>query len=197
MIKKVVVGTVPVKISEGINPKTLIIHNRSGNVIYLTSDPTQPTTEGIPIHPEFLKQTLDASSARTSSVAGNSIDLSIYEKVEIEVNVIATAGTPTLDIKVQTSNDDSTYIDAVYINGSTAITFTQITGVSTQSRQFDFYGKYLRLYFTIAGTSPSFTFSTVITAKRKEPQPYKNEYAKGDYFLVSTASSLEARVETH
>ena len=49
MIKKVVVGTAPIKISEGMNPKTLIIYNNSASMIYLISDPLKPITEGIPI----------------------------------------------------------------------------------------------------------------------------------------------------
>jgi len=49
MIKKVVVGTTPVKIAEGSNPKTLIIYNNSSSIIYLTSDASKPVSEGIPI----------------------------------------------------------------------------------------------------------------------------------------------------
>ena len=48
-IKKVVVGTEAIKISEGMQPKTLIVQNLSASDIYLTSDPHSPITEGVKI----------------------------------------------------------------------------------------------------------------------------------------------------
>ena len=48
-IKKVVVGTEAVKISEGMQPKTLIVQNLSASAIYVTSSPHSPITEGIKI----------------------------------------------------------------------------------------------------------------------------------------------------
>lgn len=50
MIKKVLVGTEPIKISEGSDPKTLIIYNNGTAIIYLASDP-MTKDGGIPIAP--------------------------------------------------------------------------------------------------------------------------------------------------
>lgn len=78
MIKKVIVGTEPTKISEGKNPKTLIVYNNSLATIYLTSDPTQQTGEGIPV------------------LAGGS-----YTNIYAKGNYYLIAGSASLDVRVE------------------------------------------------------------------------------------------------
>lgn len=108
-------------------------------------------------------QTLDSFTSKTSTFAGNSFNVEKFSKVSIFVTITSVSGTsPTLNVKVQISHDGSNWYDANYINSSTQIAFTQFTAVGQQVRTFEVHAKYLRLYYTIGGTSPSFTGSSVI-----------------------------------
>jgi len=117
----------------------------------------------------FREAVLDSSATRTSSGAGNSRFLAKEIQVCITVNVTAVGGTPTLDIKVQASHDGTNYGDLYKKNSQNASTdqikLPQITTTGTYVLQFDIYAQYMRLYWTIGGTTPSFTFSTSLIRK--------------------------------
>lgn len=98
-----------------------------------------------------------ASGAKTSTFDTTSVsDGRTWRMALFVVNVTASSGSsPTLDLRLQLSNDDSTWVDVDALN------LTQITGtgqsillVRTPAER-----KYVRLEGTVAGTTPSFTLS--------------------------------------
>ena len=103
---------------------------------------------------------LAPAASRTSTLSGTGIDVLEYEGVAL-VLLNASAGTgtsPTLDVKLQHSDDDSTYEDV------TSGTFSQVTdaaetaGVKVMKLNVSDLKRYLRIVGTIAGTTPSFDF---------------------------------------
>lgn len=103
--------------------------------------------------------TASASSAKTAT--GNSGSIQVppgSPNLAIIVDATAQSGvTPTLDFSVEWSNDGTTFATV-----DTADTFAQITGANvprTRAKAFAVKGKHFRLVWTIAGTTPSFTFS--------------------------------------
>lgn len=103
---------------------------------------------------------LAASAARTTSGQSSGVDVGPFDEAILLLNVTAASGTsPTLDIKIQTSHDNSDWYD-------TGTAFTQITATSKPSAlKVTNFGKYVRAAWTIGGTSPSFTFSLQMVAK--------------------------------
>lgn len=92
---------------------------------------------------------------------GNSSGLNIgktpADGVWVEIVVTAASGTtPTIDFKVQESDDDSTYNDVVV--------FPQITGTGRWFRKVQSKKAYLRLNRTVGGTSPNFTVTAGIVS---------------------------------
>jgi len=80
--------------------------------------------------------------------------VSAYHEGQILVNVTAEAGTSTLDIVVQTSDDNSTYYDHT--------TCAQITATGQYRYAVTNFGKYVRLKYTVGGTSFTFTAKGVV-----------------------------------
>lgn len=99
------------------------------------------------------------TAARTSTANGTGADIKDYTgKVKVILDSAAGTGTaPTLDVKLQESDDNTTFTDI------TGATFTQVTGAaaSLQSIGFevDARKRYIRAVATIGGTTPSFTSS--------------------------------------
>jgi hypothetical protein len=92
---------------------------------------------------------------------GDSTALHVYktaaEGVPIEIAVTAVTGTsPTLDVKVQESDNDSDYNDVAV--------FPQITATGAYCRQVQSKKAYLRLDYTVGGTTPSFTVKAGIVS---------------------------------
>lgn len=93
-----------------------------------------------------------ASGTRTAATAQSSgFDVSAYTEGQILVNVTAESGVSTLDIIIETSDDDSTYY--------THTTMNQITATGKVRQAIANFGKYVRLNYTVGGTS--FTFAAV------------------------------------
>jgi hypothetical protein len=82
------------------------------------------------------------------------------EYVAVLVSATAVSGTsPSSTFTVEWSNDG-----LVFAQGDPADTFTAITAVSNKAKDFAVKGAYMRLVWTITGTSPSFTFgATAVT----------------------------------
>lgn len=109
-----------------------------------------------------------AAAARTATANGTGLDLTATVSAQHkpfnyvrEFKAIVSCGTvsgttPTLDLKVQDSDDDSTYAD---ISGAT---FAQLTAAGREEIHFRTNKRYVRVVATIGGTTPSFTFSVVI-----------------------------------
>ena len=103
-------------------------------------------------------QPIDLIPMASITATGNGTGVDVSQFVgSIAVSLAAknTAGTsPTLDVKLQESDDDSTYTDI------TGATFTQVTATdSFQKIGVDVRQTrgYLRYVGTIGGTTPSFT----------------------------------------
>lgn len=106
--------------------------------------------------------TVEVSSAKTAT--GNSAAAILIDdpgsQIALLVNVSAASGTtPTLDLKVQWSHDGTTWADA---DASDA--FVQITAAKVTVKLFPRRGPYFRLFWTIGGTTPSFTFGVTRTS---------------------------------
>lgn len=109
--------------------------------------------DGTFVHTENLGAAIVASTARTTSGNGSSIDTGDANTIRgLVLDVTAASGTtPTLDVRVETSDDNSTW--------RTVGSFAQKTGVSNEHKEFGLLARYARIAWTIAGDTPSFTFS--------------------------------------
>lgn len=117
-------------------------------------------------------ETVFASAARTASANSDDFDLP-YDAagVLLFLNVSAASGTtPTLDVKLQTKDPISgSYLDipgAAFTQKTTAAGLSTLTvhpfataspGVIAQA-----LGRTLRVATTVAGTTPSFTYSVAV-----------------------------------
>lgn len=107
--------------------------------------------------------------SRTANANGTAIDLKDYEGEAVAVLEAgaATAGSsPTLDVKLQDSDDGSTGW-----NDISGATFTQVTNAaSSQKLSFntDEVKRYVRAVGTLGGTStPTFPYAASILAAKK------------------------------
>lgn len=102
------------------------------------------------------RQTIQASAAQTTS--GNSSSNTTggnYKTAVVTLNCTAFSGTtPTLNVKIQVSDDGGT----TWYDLPNA-TFTQLTGTGSQAIQINTFGDTIRAAWTIGGTTPSFTFA--------------------------------------
>lgn len=102
------------------------------------------------------------AQAATSTVTGTGVDTMGYADDALAILDLgaATGTSPTLDVVIQTSPDNSTW--------TTRTTFTQLVGTSDNQIAagkvvLDGASKrYVRAVGTIAGTTPSFTFNVVL-----------------------------------
>lgn len=98
-----------------------------------------------------------ASAART--VTGTSAAINpgrLGSRVNLLADVTAASGTtPTLDLTVEWSHDAGT----TWAASDPADAFTQITAATVKAKQFNVKAPTYRVRWTIAGTTPSFTFS--------------------------------------
>ena len=108
------------------------------------------------------------TAARTATANGTGVDLQQYSgDVAVVLDSAAGTGTsPTLDVKLQDSADNSTFADI------TGATFTQVINAASQQKivvNKDAARRYVRAVATIGGTSPSFTFSVNAVGVKKYP----------------------------
>ncbi len=102
------------------------------------------------------EQTLLASAARTASgdTSATPVNVKRFKEANFFLDVTAVAGTePTLDVAVKSKDPASgKWFDLV--------TFTQATGVTSEMKSVaGNLGSLIVVFYTIGGTSPSFTFS--------------------------------------
>jgi hypothetical protein len=98
-----------------------------------------------------------ASAARTtSSNSGTLSGFGDWSKFRAQLAVTAASGTtPTLDVVIEDSLDGA--------NWNTVATFTQKTAASVQAVDVTgLFSDQLRVRWTIAGTTPSFTFNVLL-----------------------------------
>lgn len=114
----------------------------------------------------ILQQALDKlaliaghpTAARTATGQTSGIDLQTYDgDVVFLLDSAAGSGTsPTLDVTIEDSADNSSF---AAISGAA---FTQVTGTASAQKLVvnkDSARRYVRVKYTIGGSSPSFTFS--------------------------------------
>ena len=105
-----------------------------------------------------IVQEMLASGARNTSGVTSGFNFEDGMELIVFAEVTAASGTtPTLDLAIQVSHDNT--------NWSALSSFTQITGTGNSINAATNYGKYVRISYTIAGASASFTFK--LTAVRK------------------------------
>lgn len=104
--------------------------------------------------------TLLTSVARTESGSSDEFTLpGTAKELNLYINCTAASGTtPTLDIAYECSNDEGT----TFFTHTAA---TQITASGKQLLKLTNVGGTARVSYTIAGTTPSFTFSVVAEPK--------------------------------
>ena len=113
---------------------------------------------------------LFGADSRNASANGTGFDLEGSNGAEGEAIVIldseAGAGTsPTMDVKLQESDDNSTFTD---ISGAT---FTQVTDGGAAFEKISIntndVGRYVRAVITLGGTSPVFVCSVALVYAKK------------------------------
>ncbi len=106
-----------------------------------------------------LSPILFPSGARTVTGEGSVIDLEKTKELLVTLDVTAASGTtPVLDVKLQHSPDGSKWSDLSTV-------FAQKTTVSREVKVFTQFHRFIKVVYTIGGTSPSFTFSMEATTK--------------------------------
>lgn len=111
---------------------------------------------GIPSKVPSAQRTTSGNSGSLQVGPGNSGG---WQKVSLLVDVTAVGANAneTLDLDIEWSTDGVTFAA-----GETADSFAQLTqpgGVQTVAKQFNVMGSYYRVVWTLAGTTPDFTFS--------------------------------------
>lgn len=103
--------------------------------------------------------TLQASVTKTATFTSDAVEVGDASTLRAALAVSAHAGTtPTLDVKIQTSNDGSTgWTDA----GS----FAQVTTTDSTTRKVvTGLDRFVRVVATIGGTTPSYTYAVTAEA---------------------------------
>lgn len=106
-------------------------------------------------------------AARTANANGTGVDLQGYTQPggrqlkAILTNGTTSGTTPTLDVKLQDSDDNTTFTDI------TGATFAQKTAAGNEEIHFRTNKRYVRAVATIGGTSPSFTFAVLLLAQKR------------------------------
>jgi len=118
------------------------------------------------LHTEVSQAQLLVPATRTAGENGTGVDVQGYiGKLKAVLHSAAGTGTsPTLDVKVQDSADNSTFADV------SGLTFSQVTtAISLQSLGIDtrLVKRYIRLVTTLTGTSPSFVCAAVMLGQKK------------------------------
>lgn len=97
-------------------------------------------------------KTLFASATITATTNGDAVDVR-HGVLALTLDVSAASGTtPTLDVAIQTRKDSSDSWRAV-------AAFAQATAVVAERKCFSGLDRQVRAVATVAGTTPSFTFS--------------------------------------
>ncbi len=106
----------------------------------------------------FAPQAVTATGAGAAVDLGNGVNST---NAVLEVGAV-TGTTPTLNVKLQESDDNATWTDIS--NGA----FTQVTAASQrQVIRVQRSKQYCRAHATVAGTTPSFTLCVEILAQKK------------------------------
>jgi len=93
------------------------------------------------------------SAARTASGTGDTYEMGDMSTLRLKLDVTAASGSsPTLDVTIETSPDGAS-------DWQTVATFAQKTAISYERNAFPGCDRFVRVKYTIGGSTPSFTFS--------------------------------------
>ena len=110
---------------------------------------------------KLARVSLLGADSRTATANGTGVDVSGYTREAIFIlDCEAGSGTsPTNDVKIQDSDDNSTFADV------SGLTFTQVTDAAASHQKIstpaDGLRKYVRAVSTLGGTSPVFVSAVV------------------------------------
>lgn len=123
-----------------------------------------PFTRDLSVAPGYAAGDAVTKAARTATGNSGWIDIGDCRELIAQLDSAAGTGTtPTLDVKLQTSWDGT---DATAVDVTTGA-FTQVTTVaSAQIKSLNVLHRYVKVIWTIAGTTPSFNFGVYLTGKR-------------------------------
>lgn len=114
----------------------------------------------------LLNDAGDVVSKSARTLTGNSGWVDIGHAREIIAQLAADAGTgtsPTLDVKFQTSWDGTDATAADVTTGA----FTQVlAAASAQMKSLTIFHRYIKVVWTVGGTTPSFNFGVYITVRK-------------------------------
>jgi phage gp36-like protein len=133
-----------------------------------------------------------ASAARTATGTGTAIDLGVHTTALLTLMVTAVSGTsPTLAVTIETAPTSTG--PAWTSLGS----FTTVSAVAVAEKRFPGAQRYLRARWTIAGTSPSFTFSVAGTSRLLycTPTDIKRETPARALVTVNNTALTDAQLD--
>ena len=119
----------------------------------------------IDVHGELLASNLIAGTY-TADANGAGADLQGYQGV-LKIVLDSGAGggtTPTLDVKIQDSTDNSSFTDVV---GKTFVQVATIASLQSLGIDTRAVRRYIRAVLTIAGTSPAFGLAVVVIGQKQ------------------------------
>lgn len=96
-----------------------------------------------------VKTLLSSATVTASTSQTSSFNVEAYNEGIVYIDVTAESGTSTLDIIIETSPDNSEWY--------THTTVSQISATGNTAQAITNFGKFLRVKYTVGGTS--FTFS--------------------------------------
>ena len=108
---------------------------------------------------------LVAVAAIAVTTNGAAFDLRPYDgDIRLMLNSAAGTGTtPTLDVKIQHSDDGTTWVDS-------GVTFTRVTTVAATevlAQTAERFKRYIRAVDTVGGTTPSFARAVTFVGRRR------------------------------
>jgi hypothetical protein len=108
----------------------------------------------MPSDTNLLLRAAAALSASETARAGVDFGGNDLASMVYKVNVPTVTGTtPTMDIKIQVSNDNSTWVDWMVFPQITVAGEYYLTGISNK--------RYRRAYIVLAGTTPNFGLTEI------------------------------------
>ena len=96
---------------------------------------------------------LSSGAVTAATAQSSSFNISAYNEGHIYVYVTVESGTSTLYIIIQTSPDDSEWY--------THTTISQISATGNTLEKITNMGEYMRIYYTVGGTSMTFSVKGV------------------------------------
>lgn len=107
-----------------------------------------------------------APAVKTASANGTGVDLQGYQgNLKLMLSSAAGTGTsPTMDVKIQDSADNSTFADVAGLTFAQVINAASLQSLAVDSRAVR---RYIRAVETIGGTTPSFTRSLLAVGQKQ------------------------------